>query len=468
MVSVPTDDRREDGCRNQDASAVAAIAVTGLDIEITDDQVYNKISWRILPLLFAGYVFAYLDRINIGFASLQMKADLGFDDATYGLAAGIFFIGYIICEVPSNLLLQRVGARLTMTRIMVCWGVVSCCMLLVRSAQSFYALRLLLGVFEAGFSPGVLLYLTLWYPQRRIGQMTALFLSGSTVAGLVGAPVSGLVIDHMNDTLSLRSWQWLFLLEGLPSIALGVAAFLLLADTPQSAPWLTSDEKRRLIGALPPRGGVHVREGFREALCDTNVYAFAVAWFGIACGVYAVAFWMPVMLRSAGVVTASHIGFWSTIPYGASAFGMIFLSRHSDRSGERRWHAATCTFAGALALAMIPHVGQSPVLAVAAITVASVALFASIPVLLAMPMTVLSANAAPSGIALINCIGVTGGFLSPYMLGWVKTTSGNLDNGLYGICILLVISTGTILFLVDRPTAQSSNRDPASLPPSRQ
>jgi len=447
-----------------DKTAVAAASVSSPNSS-GGDPLYRKISWRILPLLFVGYVFAYLDRINIGFAGLQMKADLGFDDAVYGLAAGIFFIGYIICEVPSNLLLQKVGARLTMTRIMVCWGAVSCCMLLVQSAQSFYALRFLLGVFEAGFSPGVMLYLTFWYPKQRIGQMTALFLSGSTIAGLVGAPVSGLIMDHMNDVLGLRSWQWLFLLEGIPSVVLGLAAFLLLADTPQSAPWLTPDEKRRLAGELPPRGIMHVQGGFREAFCNRNVYAIAAAWFGIACGIYAVAFWMPVMLRSAGVATASQIGFWSIIPYGASAVGMVLLSRHSDRSGERRGHAATCTFVGAVALAMIPHAGQSPVLAVSAITVASVALFASIPVLLAIPMTVLSANAVPGGIALINCIGVMGGFVSPYALGWVKTISGNLDNGLYGICILLVMATAIILFFVDSSTAVSPNRSKSSFSP---
>jgi len=446
--------------------AAVAIPVTRLTDDVVTDPLYRKISWRILPLLFAGYAFAYLDRINIGFAALQMKADLGFDDAVYGLAAGIFFIGYIICEVPSNLLLQKVGARLTMTRIMVCWGAVSCCMLFVTSAYSFYALRVLLGVFEAGFSPGVMLYLTFWYPQRRIGQMTALFLSGSTIAGLVGAPVSGFIMDNMNDILGLRNWQWLFLLEGIPSIALGVAAFLLLADTPQSSPWLTPEEKRRLVGELPPRGIVHVRGGFREALCDRNVYAIAAAWFGIACGIYAVAFWMPVMLRSAGVATASQIGLWSIIPYGASAVGMVLLSRHSDRSGERRWHAATCTFVGAVALAMIPHAGQSPALAVSAITVASVALFASIPVLLAMPMTLLSTSAAPSGIALINCIGVTGGFLSPYLLGWVKTISGSLDYGLYGICILLMIATAIILCFVNSSTIEYPDRSDASIPSS--
>lgn len=429
------------------------------DIHVPDstltDPIFKKISWRILPLLFVGYVFAYLDRINIGFAALQMKTDLGFSDAVYGLGAGIFFLGYILFEVPSNLLLQKIGARLTMTRIMVLWGITSCCMMFIHTPASFYALRVLLGVFEAGFSPGVLIYLTLWYPPRRIGQMTALFLSGSTIAGSIGSPISGLIMDNMNQVLGLRNWQWLFLLEGIPTIILGVVAFFVLADRPQTAKWLTAEEKRRVSDQLPLSDNRDGGGGLLEALRDPNVYALAAAWFTVACGVYAVAFWMPLMLRSAGVATASHIGYWAIIPYGASAIGMILLSRHSDRTGERRWHAATCAVTGAIALALIPHVGQNPPLAVLAISVASVAMFAAIPILLAIPMTALSERAAPAGIALINCIGVTGGFVSPFMLGWIKTATGSLNNGLYVIAGLLVLGAFVILFVVNVSTRRA-------------
>ena len=410
-----------------------------------DDALFRKISWRILPLLLAGYVFAYLDRINIGFAALQMKADLGFSDAVYGLGAGIFFVGYILFEVPSNLLLQRIGVRKTLARIMILWGLTSLCMMFVHTPTSFYVTRVLLGICEAGFSPGVMLYLTLWYPQRRIGQMTALFLCGSTIAGAVGSPISGLIMDHLHEVLGLRNWQWLFLLESLPTVVLGIVILFKMADSPRSADWLSPGERQRLVAVLPASQGAQAKGGFREVLRDPTVYALAFTWFTLACGVYAVAFWLPMMLRSAGVASPSHIGYWSIIPYGLSAASMILYSRHSDRTGERRWHVAACALVGAVALALLPQVGQNPAMAVVVISAASIALFGAIPVLFAIPMTQLSARAAPGGIALINCIGVAGGFGSPFLLGWVKTATGSLDNGLYVISALLAIGAAVVL-----------------------
>lgn len=420
-------------------------------LSATTDSLYRKIGWRLIPLLFLGYVFAYLDRINIGFAALQMKSDLGFTDAVYGLGAGIFFASYFVCEVPSNLLLQKIGARLTIARIMICWGLTSCLMMLVHSTGSFYAMRVLLGVFEAGFAPGVMLYLTFWYPSARLAQMTALFLSGSTVAGLIGSPLSGLILDHMSGAYGLRGWQWLFLLEGIPTIILGLLALKLLPDGPRVAGWLTSDEKRRVTEQLTP-ARAHAADGFREALRDPNVYVIAFAWFTIVCGLYAVvAFWMPVMLRAAGAGSASHSGLCSIIPYGSGAIGMVLLSRNSDRVEERRWHSACCALVGAVALALIPFAGLNLALVVLALSVATVAVFAAMPILLAIPMTALSPRAAPGGIALINCIGLTGGFVSPFMLGWVKTATGNLNNGLYVIAGMLVLGGVIILRVVRIP-----------------
>ncbi len=416
----------------------------------TTDALYRKIGWRLIPLLFLAYAFAYLDRINIGFAALQMKGELGFTDAVYGLGAGIFFASYFICEVPSNLLLQKIGARLTIARIMICWGLTSCCMMFVRRPDSFYAMRLLLGVFEAGFAPGVMLYLTFWYPSARLAQMTALFLSGSTIAGLIGSPISGLILDHLNGAYGLRGWQWLFLLEGIPTIILGLLALKLMPDGPRAARWLTTDEKHCVIEQLTP-ARAHAADGFREALRDPNVYVIALAWFAIVCGIYAVAFWMPVMLRAAGAGSASNIGLWSIIPYGSGAIGMVLLSRHSDRAGERRWHAAACALVGAAALALIPNAGLNLALVVLALSVATVAVFAAMPILLAIPMTALSPRAAPGGIALINSIGLTGGFVSPFMLGWIKTSTGNLNNGLYVIAGMLVLGAIVILRAIRIP-----------------
>ncbi|MDR5756318.1 MFS transporter [Caballeronia sp. LZ035] len=419
-----------------------------------DDEhasLHRRISWRLLPMLFLGYVFAYLDRINIGFAALQMKGDLGFTDAVYGLGAGVFFASYFLCEVPSNLLMQKIGARLTMSRIMILWGITSCCMMFVKSPTSFYAVRVLLGVFEAGFAPGVMLYLTFWYPRHRLAQMTALFLSGSTIAGLFGSPLSGWILDSMNGVAGLRGWQWLFLIEGAPTVLLGVLALWLLPDTPHHARWLTPLQQQTVTREVSP-GRERDGHGFREALRDPKVYAIAAAWFTIVCGIYAVTFWMPMMLRSAGIATASAIGLWGIVPYGAGAIGMVLLSRNSDRSMERRWHAFFCCLSGAASLTALSFAAQNLPLTLIALSIATITLFAAMPILLSVPMATLPPKAAPGGIALINCIGLTGGFFSPFLLGWVKTATGNLNNGLYLIAVMLVLGA-VIIAIVAKPRA---------------
>jgi sugar phosphate permease len=409
--------------------------------------VYRRIGWRLIPLLFLGYVLAYLDRINIGFAALQMKGDLGFTDKMYGLGAGIFFATYFVCEVPSNLLLRKIGARVTIARIMILWGLTSSAMLFVHDSTSFYVIRALLGIFEAGFAPGVMLYLTYWFPKSRLAQMTAIFLSGGTVAGLIGSPVSGVILDFMNGVAGLRGWQWLFLLEGIPSVVLGLLAFKVLPNSPATASWLSLPEKAAVARNVTNQSST-AGHGFREALVDPFVYIIAIAWFTIVCGIYAVAFWMPMMLRETGVKSASEIGLWAIIPYAAGTVGMILLSRNSDRLMERRWHTVGCALAGAAALSLLTFAGHSLALTLLTISVATVAVFAAMPILLSVPMAMLSAEAAPGGIALINCIGLTGGFFSPFVLGWVRTSTGNLNNGLYLIAALLVLGAFIVGALV--------------------
>lgn len=408
------------------------------------DATYKKITWRLLPYLFVAYVFAYLDRVNIGFAAAQMKTDLNFSDAVYGLGAGMFFVGYFMCEIPSNLLMNRIGARLTIARIMICWGLVSCCMMLVVSPTSFYLLRLLLGVFEAGFAPGVLLYLTLWYPPARRAQMAAIFLSGAAVAGLIGAPLSGWILDAMDEHAGLHGWQWLFVLEGSPSILLGLLALVLLPDRPSAASWLTPAEKKRVMANLVTAQST-ARHGFLDALRDPVIYYIAIAWFTVICGIYAVSFWMPMLLQEAGLGSSTQVGLWSIIPYGATAIGMILVSRHSDKVMERRWHAATCALLAALGLGLLPLVHGNFTLTLMALTLASTAAFSAMPITLAMPMCYLSSKAAPGGIAFVNTIGLLGGVVSPYMLGLIKTNTGSLDNGLFVIAALLAI--GAILLV---------------------
>lgn len=423
---------------------------------VATERLYRRIGWRLLPLLFAGYVFAYLDRVNISFAAHQMKIDLGFTDAVYGFGAGIFFLAYFLCEVPSNLLLQRIGARLTLARIMILWGFTSCCMVWVDTPSRFYVVRVLLGVFEAGFAPGVMLYLTFWYPGNRLAKVTALFLSGATVAGVVGAPISGVILDAMQDVAGLRGWQWLFILEGLPTVFLGLLVLKLIPDRPKDAHWLSADEKRRLSLELPvvPKETNH---GLRDAIADSNVWTIAAAWFTLVCGLYAIAFWMPLMLRQAGLSAASEIGVWSMVPYASGAVGMVLLAIHSDRTRERRWHVVGCAAVGALSLALLAKVQHDLVSTVALLALASASLTAAMPILLSVPMATLPSHAAPGGIALINCIGLTGGFFSPFLLGWVKTSTGELNNGLYAIAALIVLGAGLVARVVRIPPGRHAN-----------
>ncbi|MFD1554771.1 MFS transporter [Paraburkholderia silviterrae] len=447
-------------------SAVPAVAQAPSRDET---QLYSRIGWRIFPLVLLGYIFAYLDRINIGFAALHMKADLGFTDAVYGLGAGIFFASYLAFEVPSNLLLQRIGARLTLARIMICWGITSSCMMFVRTPAMFYTLRVLLGMFEAGFTPGVVFYLTLWYPKARLARVTALFLSGGVLAGLMGSPLSGLIVDSMAGFHGMRGWQWLFLLEGVPSVLLGLACLLWLPNGPHEARWLSDDERQSVLeGASRESHGQ--RSGFSGALRDFNVYAIALAWFTVICGTYVISFWLPLMLRHAGLRTASQIGLWSTIPYGLGAIGMLMLSLHSDRTLERRWHAAGCALAGAAALGSLPFVWSSFPLALASLSVATISVFGAMPILFSVPMTLLPRSSAPGGIALINSIGQTGGFLSPFVVGWVKTYTGSFDFGLYFMALLLALGACVILFVV-RTTPQvpreSADESAPAMPASR-
>lgn len=408
------------------------------------DVTYRKITWRLLPYLFVSYVFAYLDRVNIGFAAVQMKADLNFSDAVYGLGAGMFFIGYFMCEIPSNLLMSKIGARLTIARIMICWGLVSCCTMLVTSPTSFYLVRLLLGIFEAGFAPGVLLYLTLWYPPARRAQMAAIFLSGAAIAGVIGAPISGWILDAMDEAGGLHGWQWLFMLEGIPSVVLGALALLLLPDRPSAATWLTQEEKIQVAARLvtPQSKASH---GFIDALRDPVIYYIAIAWFTVICGIYSVSFWMPMLMQDAGIKTSTEIGLWSIIPYGATAISMVWVSRHSDKVMERRWHAATCALLAAVGLGLLPLVDGNFPLTMMALTLASTAAFSAMPIILAMPMCYLSCKAAPGGIAFVNTVGLLGGVVSPYMLGVIKTNTGSLDNGLFVIAAML--SLGALLLV---------------------
>ncbi|OCZ97509.1 MFS transporter [Achromobacter xylosoxidans] len=413
---------------------------------------YRKITWRLLPFLLLCYVFAYLDRINIGFAKLQMQQDIGISDAVYGLGAGIFFLGYVMFEVPSNLLLTRIGARRTISRIMVLWGLTSASMLFVQGEWSFYVLRFMLGVFEAGFAPGMIFYLTYWYSQSRMAGVMAVVMLAGPIGGIVGGPVSAWIMTAFSGAHGLDGWQWMFLLEGLPCVLLGVIAFRYLDDKPAEARWLSAEEKALLAADLDSRG-THKKHAFAQVLRDPAIYGMALTYFCLICGIYAVSFWLPTLLKLAGVQDTMQIGLYSAIPYVAAAVFMLWFARSSDRLRERRWHTLVPALLAGVALCIATAAPTQFALSLTAITLATGFMWAAYTVFWAIPSQYLQGEAAAGGIALINSIGLLGGFLSPSIIGWVKESTGSLAGGLYAISALLV--AGALLLLVNRP-AQSA------------
>lgn len=409
-------------------------------------SVYSVVNRRILPFLATCYLFAYLDRINIGFAKLQMQNDLALSDAAYGLGAGIFFFGYMLFEVPSNLLLVKIGARRTLSRILILWGIVSASMLFVTDVWTFYALRFLLGVFEAGFAPGMIYYLTQWYPGERMARAMAVVLGAAPLGGVIGGPASTWIMGHFAGAGGLAGWQWMFLAEGIPSILLGITAYGYLVDKPADARWLTDAQKAVIAGDIA-RAAPGQASSFGKALTEPKLYVLAAAYFCLICGVYAVGFWLPSILKSAGLSDLFQIGLYSAIPNLAMIVAMYALGRRSDRRGERHLHSAITAVLGAGLLAWAAYATSFPA-ALISITLASAAIFASYSVFWAIPQQHLKGTAAAGGIALINSIGLFGGFFSPTLIGWTKEATGSLQAGLLVMAALLVL--GAVLLATQR------------------
>lgn len=417
-----------------------------------EDATFSLITRRIIPLVFIAYLLAYLDRINVGYAQLQMQSALGFSDIVYGVGAGVFFISYLLMEVPSNMLFERIGARLTFLRIMVLWGLTSAAMMFVQTPLQFYALRFLLGIFEAGFFPGVILYLSYWYPSARRARITGLFLFSLPVAGVLGGPLSGWILSHMNGVYGLGGWQWLFLLEGLPSVAFGIVWYCLSSNGPQDAPWLSTAQKQLVAASLAadqPAGKDHGR--LKDAFADKRVYVLGLIFFSNFCGVYTFSFWLPTIIKSLGVIDVGRIGALSLIPYVFGAIGMLLLSRSSDAFRERRLHIALPSIAGALALSASTLLPASLTLSLIMLSLAAFGIMGSAAVFWAVPPTYLSHKARAPGIALISSIGALGGFVSPTLIGIVKSYTGSLTYGLYFMSA--VLCAGAVLACCALPSA---------------
>jgi len=410
-----------------------------------ENAAYAKVTWRLIPFLFLCYVFAYLDRVNVGFAKLQMLSDLKFSETIYGLGAGIFFIGYFLMEVPSNLALHRFGARKWIARIMISWGVISAAMIFVKTPTVFYILRFLLGVAEAGFFPGIILYLTYWYPASRRSKITALFMTGIPIAGVVGGPLSGWILQRFHNVNGMPGWQWLFLLEAIPSLITGVVTFFYLNDKIGDAKWLNNDEKAVLERGLANESSkieVHNASG---AFKSSRVWVLCACYFGIIMGLYGISFWLPSLIKASGVTDELNIGLLTMIPYGFAAVGMVMIGRSSDRTKERRWHVAVPAVIGAAGLVVSTFVPHQPALAVLALTFATLGILGALCQFWSIPPAFLGGAAAAAGIALINSVGNLAGFVSPYVVGWIKDATKSTDIGLYCIAVSLMAAALIVL-----------------------
>lgn len=406
-------------------------------------RIYNKIASRLLPYLLLLYVISFLDRVNVGFAKLQMASDIGLSDAAYGFGAGVFFLGYCACEIPSNLMLQKFGAKFWIARIMVVWGIVTTCMLLVTSEPMFHVLRFLLGVSEAGFYPGIILYLTYWFPSRLRSQICAYFFLGITLSVILGGPMSGYIMQNFGGVWGLRNWQWLFLIEGVPAIIFGFITYFYLDDGPAKAKWLGDDEKRLVLSALDAEDRAKRDAGhghnFGHALKDVNVWLLSITNFALLGGVYGISFWLPQIIKDLGVKDLVSNGMLNAVPFGSAAIAMVLISRHSDRSGERKWHIIGCMSLGAVGLTLSGFFGHNPYLSLFGLCLATIGCMAGSAVLWSIPGALLAGAGAAAGIALMATLGNLSGYVLPFVIGWVKQTTGQVEFGLYAMALILIV-----------------------------
>ena len=385
-----------------------------------------KVTWRLLPFLFLLFMVCFLDRVNVGFAALQMNRDLGLSPAVYGFGAGIFFLGYVLCEVPSNLLLARMGARVWIARIMITWGLLASAMMFVRGPLSLYGLRFLLGAAEAGFAPGIVYYLSGWFPAAERARAVARFMAAVPLAGAVGGPLSGALLS-LNGHLGLAGWQWLFLLEGVPAVVLGFVVLVYLTERPEEATWLTPTERAWLTTHLSREREQCERMSVLQALSNGTVWRLGL--LGFAFGFSGLGLWLPQIVRGLSGLSDFMVGLVSAVPYVVAAAAMVLVGAHSDRSGERLLHivaSATAAAFGFLASAYL----HSPVLGVLALSLAAAGLSSAQGPFWALPSAFLSGPAAAGGIALINSVANLSGFVDPYLLGVLKGATGNFDSGL--------------------------------------
>ena len=424
--------------------------------QVEEKALVRKMAWRVLPFLLLTYLICIIDRLNVGFAALSMNQELGFTATVYGWGAGLFFVGYFLGEVPSNLIMSKIGARIWFARIMITWGIFAIAMGFITGDVSFFLIRFLLGVAEAGFFPGVIYYLTLWFPAQYRGRIFGLFLIISPLNNTIAAPLAGLILNTFNGAMGYPGWRWLFIVEGIPSVLLAFVTLRAVIDRPDNANWLTAEEKAHLSEVLAREAASRTQTkhlSIWQTLGHPKVLLFAVVYTALAIGIYGLALWLPQIIKGMGLKDPLHIGLIMAIPYLIATVCMVLWSRHSDKTGERVWHCA-----GPLALASVGLIASayagSPLISMIAITVAAIGLYCSQPVFWSMPTGYLTGVAAAGGIAFINSIGNLGGFVGPFAVGWLKDNTANgFQAGLTFLALCLLIGS-IVAVIVGRSVAR--------------
>ena len=431
---------------------------------VDGDKLYRRITWRLIPYLFVLYILAYLDRVNVGFAAVEFQRDLHLSNTIFGLGGGIFFLGQLLFDLPSNLLLMKLGPRLWIARIMISWGIIATLMMFVTGAQSFLVLRFLLGVSEAGFFPGMILYLTFWFTSGERARAIAKFMTATSIAGVVGGPLSSFLLQ-LEGRAGLHGWQWLFMMEGLPTILAGVSVLFLLRNGPEDAAWLSKDEKYWLAGELErdrAEGGAAARHRLVDAFRLPLVWLLAVIFALDQVGVYTVNIWMPLVLntfvRGAGAAGAAQVARYATLPYVGAAILTVIVGWSSDRTEDRRWHMAACMLLAALGFSWAAY-AHSLTAALIAMTLAAMGYWSLMGPFWALPTRALGGQAAAGGVAIITMIGSLGGFAGPFMTGRLRDLTHNFQAGLLMIAGLTGVAA--MLCLVVRPGAGSAAVIPA-------
>ncbi|CAJ0792327.1 MFS transporter [Ralstonia holmesii] len=414
-----------------------------------EDSVYARVSRRIVPLIMLCYVVAYLDRVNVGFAKLQMSQALNFSETVYGLGAGIFFIGYFLFEVPSNLLMNKIGARIWIARIMITWGLISGAFAFVQTPTQFYVMRFLLGLAEAGFYPGIILYLTYWYPSHRRARIVAMFMAAIPISGIFGNPLSGWIMSAFHGTGvggGWQGWQWMFVIEAVPAVLVGLLVLWKFDDSIRKAKWLSEDEKQILeTNIAADNKGKTEHPGIGKVFSDPRVWMMSLIYFTFVMGQYGLTFWMPTLVKNAGVKDTFMVGVLSAIPYLCAAITMVLIGRSADARRERRWHLVVPALMGAVGFAVVATAGHNVVLSIVFLSLAAAGVLTCAPLFWSLPTAFLQGTAAAAGIAAINSVGNLAGFVSPYMIGALKDMTGSTSAGMYALAGVLVLGCIAVL-----------------------